>query len=210
MSLEVTINQLSSGALPTQWDSGGFDCTKAPYYQNAPSQVARREKANYLANIILEDWGIYYSPVYGSWNDVVKTIPYHKVRNPNSEWHIECADLEAIFVVAGNAYSDAQDRLDSCSTGLMGEECICNSEIDKMKWKVIFDWAATAVQYKSSEDDIDSCIVEAFEDVNFDINQALQDAIKGDEGMGLSSNALMAIVAGVTLVSVGIILKYVK
>ena len=210
MSLEVKINQLSSGAVPTQWDSGaGYNCTDAPY-SNQPSAEDRRMEANYLANIILEDWGIYYSPMYGSWSDVVKTIPYHKVRNPNSEWHIECADLEAIFVVAGNAYSDAQDRLDSCSSGHLGKECICNSEIDKMKWKVIFDWAATAVQYKSSENDIDSCIVEAFEDANFDINQALQDAIKSDEEMGLSSNVLMAIVAGVTLVSVGIILKYVK
>ena len=210
MSLQVTIDQLSSGALPTQWDSGaGFDCTSAPYY-NRPNSEDRRMRANYLANIILQDWGIFYSPKSGSLEDVVKTIPYTKVRNPNSDWHIECADLEAILVVAGNSYSNAQDRLDSCSGGNMGQECVCNSEIDKMKWKTIFDWAEICVQYKSSENGVDSCIVEAFQDANIELTQAQKDAINDEEGFGLTNNTTLAILGGVTLVSIGLILKYVK
>jgi len=209
MSLEVTINQLSSGALPTQWDSGaGFNCTDAPYY-NRPNYQDRKDRAYYLANVILSDWGIIYN-LSGGLEDNVYTIPYHLVRNPQSEWHIHCDDLDSIFIVAGNEYVNAQDRLDSCGTSYTDAECVCNAEIDKIKWKAIFDWATTAVQYKSSENDIDSCLVEQFEDANFDINQALQDTLKGDEGLGLSPNVLMAIVAGVTLVSIGIILKYVK
>jgi hypothetical protein len=209
MSLVVTINQLSSGALPSQWDSGaGFNCTDAPY-GNRPNYQDRKDRAYYLANIILEDWGIRYN-MGGSLEDNVYTIPYNLVRNPQSEWHIHCDDLDSIFIVAGNAYSDAQDRLDSCGTSHTDLECVCNAEIDKIKWKAIFDWATIAVQYKSSTNDIDACIVDAWQEANFDIQEALHDSLNADEGLGLSSNALMAMVAGVTLVSVGIILKYVK
>jgi len=211
MGLEVNINQLSSFALPTQWDGGAaFTCSDAPYYANTPDPNDRSEKAIYYTNGILNDWGIKYTPMVGSDMEIIKTIPFNLVRNPESDWYVHCDDLQSILVVAGGSYSNAQDRLDACDTTYLGAECICNSQIDKKKWKAIFDWAEIAVEYKSSENDIDSCIVEQFQDANIEITQSMEDMLEEKEGLGLKPETLLAIVAGATLTTIGLILKFVK
>jgi len=218
MAIVPNINTSSPNAQPTsvaysepEYDgqgcaSGTFSCLDTQSQQ--VSQTFMYGQGLCAANYILKEWGIYYYPDQGQYynSDFVRTIPFNLVRNPDSEWYIACQDLEGLLVVFGNQYSNAQDRYDMSS----GSSALCAAYMDKIKWKVLFDWAETAVQMQSSVNDIDSCIVESFEDANIDINQQMQDMLNNEEGLGLTPNTMLAIVGGLTLVSVGAILKFSK
>ena len=67
-----------------------------------------------------------------------------------------------------------------------------------------------AVQYKSSQNDIDACIVESFEDVNEEVYNEWKGMIDSGGNLGLSNNQLFGILGGVTALSVILILKFVK
>jgi len=221
MPLQVNINQNSPNAVPTNFDDNGDanyllgsnnNCW-AQQSNSADGSCGGGCQSNYgilQANRILEEWGIHYTPSASPnyEDDWLRSIPFNLVRNPESEWNIHCDDLQSILVVSGNMYSNAQDRYDMC--GGFDVFCKCNANIDRRKWKAIFDWAEIAVQYKSSENDIDSCIVEQFQDANLQITQSMEDMLEEKEGLGLKPETLLAIVAGATLTTIGLILKFVK
>ena len=218
MSIIPNLSTTGFYARPTQWDTGtpsmpfcaGCDCLYE--YTNTPSSAEEVAKGRWYANGILEEWGIHYSPSAEggcgneNWSSCVRLIPYNLVRNPDSNYYIACQDLEGILAIAGNEYSNAQDRLDMSSS----RPEACNARVDKYKWKRIFDWAEIAVQMQSSNNDVDSCIVESFEEANIELNQAQIDALNDEEGFGLTNNTTLAILGGITFVSIGLILKYVK
>ena len=225
MSLEVNINQNSANAVPTIFNDNGDAQYMLASNNNCHSEATSGADGNCAnscqmayatlqANRILEEWGIHYTPDASQYyeDDWLRSIPFNLVRNPSSEWHITCQDLEGILSVSATKYSNAQDRLDGCpqTSGYEGLFCDCNANIDKEKWRLIFNWAEEAVQYQSSTNDIDTCIVEAFEDSNLEITQQIEDMLNDKEGMGLTSNTLMAIVGGATLITIGLILKFVK
>jgi len=217
MSLTPNIDTTGFYSRPTDWYEGspccytfggGCGCACVNLTANVPSGSAVEGKAEWYANGILDEWNIRYTT--GTYYSYVGLIPFNEVRDPDSEWHIECQDMEGILAVAGNEYSNAQDRYDMCSSGWNGNQCKCNANIDRKKWKYIFDWAEIVVQYQQSNNDVDSCIVESFEDANIEINQQMQDMLNNEEDFGLTNNTMLAIVSGLTLVSLGVILKYVK
>ena len=218
MAIVPNINISSPNAVPTNeigsepfyngegCSTGHFSCTDL--LSEVVSQSEMTAQGICAANFILQEWGIYYTPHASPYyeTDWLRVIPYNLVRNPDSEWYIACQDLEALLVVFGNQYSNAQDRYDMCGNSI----CRCAASIDKAKWLGLFNWAEIAVQMQSSANDIDSCIVESFEDANIEINQQMEDMLNDAEGLGLTPNTMLAIVAGVTALSIGVILKYVN
>jgi hypothetical protein len=218
MAIVPNINTSSPNAVPTHTiasepEYNGEGCSASNFQCAALwSENWSTQEINVngicAANFILKEWGIYYTPDASQYyeSDWVRTIPENLVRNPDSEWYIACQDLEGLLTVFGIQYSNAQDRYDMCGDAI----CRCAATIDKIKWKQLFDWAETAVQMQSSVNDIDTCIVESFEDANTQLTQAQIDALNNEEGFGLTNNTMLAIVGGLTLVSIGAILKYVK
>ena len=222
MPLNVQINPNSPNARPTNVGSsepeyngqgcasgvggGSFSCMDTQSY--VVSEWSMNGQGMCAANYILKEWGIYYYPDEGQYynTDFLRGIPTYLVRDPQSEWHITCTDLESILAVSGISYSNAQDRFDEAVSNPQR----CAARIDKVKWKAIFDWAEMAVQYKSSQNDIDACIVESFEDVNEEVYNEWKGMIDSGGNLGLSNNQLFGILGGVTALSIVLILKFVK